>query len=385
MMVQTLPGRPWLQAAQCLCTLHFACSVECFSDTNVGKLGTKLLTQASASSSCSLSGSPTYRSMETTSRSLSLTPQCCGPGPATWPFPSLSPRRPPPGKALHRGTSWSPWLPRQRWTYVCLGAVGEVAVGWAPGTWVWDTGHVGPGLASTRGHGLHGEETVGCFVPRFWHKTFLLSRRGFSEFFSSFSQTVVQNRRPQWSCRSRWRSSPPLPGASASSGTSTTTCATRPAISPGTTWGWRMTLWTGEPITPALSFPGQAGVGRRVTRGRHVRLPMWPPRFTASISACPCWVCAAQLAACWPFTSVPPLKWYFGALYKTCLWLYLLVVFSPCLCYVGNFPLSLLYMQPRASWSERLAFVPVDQPTGQWSCSFGSEPRGHVAFNPWKD
>ena len=100
----------------------------------------------------------------------------------------------------------------------------------------------------------------------------------------------------------------------------------------------------------------------------------------------PMLVCAAQVTACWPFTSVPPLKWCFGALYQTCLWPYLLVIFSPsCLCCAGDFLLLLLYMQPRASWSERLAFMPMDQPSGRWSCSFGSEPCSHVAFNPWKD
>lgn len=197
MMVQTLPGRPWLQAAPCLCTFHFACLLECFSDTDVGELGTELLTRASASSSCSPSGSPTYRSTETTSRSLSLTPQCYGPGPATWPFPSLSPRRLPPGKASRRGTSWSPWLPRQRWTYVCLGGCWEGGRGPSAGHSGVRRRPCGSWLASTWGHRLHGEEAVGCLLPRFWHKTFLLSRRGVSEFFSSFSQTVVQNRRPQ--------------------------------------------------------------------------------------------------------------------------------------------------------------------------------------------
>ena len=49
MMVQTLCGRPWWQAAQRLCTFHSTCPVGCFSDTDLGKLGTELLTRASAS------------------------------------------------------------------------------------------------------------------------------------------------------------------------------------------------------------------------------------------------------------------------------------------------------------------------------------------------
>ena len=49
MVVQTLRGRPWWQAAQHLCTFHSTCPVGCFSDTDLGKLGTELLTRASAS------------------------------------------------------------------------------------------------------------------------------------------------------------------------------------------------------------------------------------------------------------------------------------------------------------------------------------------------
>lgn len=120
MMVQTLPGRPWLQAAQCLCTLHFACSVECFSDTDVGKLGTELhpglcpfLLQPEWCSA--------YHSTETTSRSLSYSS-------VLWPWSGW------PGHfhlCHQEGRSWEGVrrarhghrASRQRWTYVCLGAV----------------------------------------------------------------------------------------------------------------------------------------------------------------------------------------------------------------------------------------------------------------------
>lgn len=109
----------------------------------------ELLTQPLRVSSRSPSGSPTYRRTETTSRSLSLTPQCCGRGRATWPSPSLSPRKPPPGRASRRGTSWSPWLPQRRWRYVQgagrggagVGGRGERRSAWALG----GEGRGGPG------------------------------------------------------------------------------------------------------------------------------------------------------------------------------------------------------------------------------------------------
>lgn len=64
--------------------------------------------------SYSLSGGPIYHRMETTLKWPSPTPQCYGLGQATWPSPFLWPRRQLPGKALHRVTSWSRWLPQQR-------------------------------------------------------------------------------------------------------------------------------------------------------------------------------------------------------------------------------------------------------------------------------
>ena len=48
------------------------------------------------------------------------------------------------------------------------------------------------------------------------------------------------------SCRSGWRSSPRRLAARGSSGTSTTTCATPRATSPGTTCAWRTTPLTGN-------------------------------------------------------------------------------------------------------------------------------------------